>query len=279
MKPFHVVAPLWLLVGAVTADATDLTKLDRSIRREPAYSGKPGYCLLVFGPKAEHRVWLVLDRDSLYVDRNGNGDLTEEGERIPLGKWTPAKPHTAHSLERRVQAGDLHVGGLRHTDLVLLQTQHHRKIDPAAANAAAWQTHVDEVWRETGHGVTLLISLNLDAACYEWFKAPKGLKINHCSGDKGRLAFAATPAAAPVLHFGGPLTFNLASTELRRGKEGQKLVLHLGTMGLGRGAFVMAGLDLGPDNVDLDPVAEIEWPADRAGQPPLIQKLPIDERC
>src|SRR5262249_30707918 len=61
---------------------------DRTIAREPAYASKaPKYCLLVYGPEERARVWLVLDGDILYVDRNGNGDLTEEGNRF-VGKAT-----------------------------------------------------------------------------------------------------------------------------------------------------------------------------------------------
>src|SRR5215510_2344046 len=66
---------------AITAPI-DLTKVDRTIAKEPAYKTKPKYCLLVFGPKAKTRVWLVLDGDVLYVDRNGNGDLTDKGESV-----------------------------------------------------------------------------------------------------------------------------------------------------------------------------------------------------
>src|SRR5215510_10605392 len=68
---------------AITAPI-DLTKVDRTIAKEPAYKTKPKYCLLVFGPKAKTRVWLVLDGDVLYVDRNGNGDLTDANERVEL---------------------------------------------------------------------------------------------------------------------------------------------------------------------------------------------------
>ena len=32
---------------------SDLAKVDRTIKKEPAYTGKPRYCLLVFGPEAE----------------------------------------------------------------------------------------------------------------------------------------------------------------------------------------------------------------------------------
>jgi hypothetical protein len=77
---------LVLLLAAgrtVAAEPVDLSKLDRSIAKEPAYTSKAQeYCLVVFGPKAETRVWLVRDGDALYVDRNGNGDLTEPGEAM-----------------------------------------------------------------------------------------------------------------------------------------------------------------------------------------------------
>src|SRR5260370_38951712 len=64
------------------ATATDLSKVDRTIKQEPTYKNNPKYCLLVFGLEAKTRVWLVLDGDVLYVDRNGNGDLTEDGKRL-----------------------------------------------------------------------------------------------------------------------------------------------------------------------------------------------------
>src|SRR5262249_30448580 len=63
-------------VSGLTAGGADLTKIDRTIAKEPVYQSKPKYGLLVFGPHARTRVWLVLDGDVLYADRNGNGDLT-----------------------------------------------------------------------------------------------------------------------------------------------------------------------------------------------------------
>src|SRR5437867_4405005 len=72
---------------AANSLAADLASIDRIIKKEPAYrTGKPKYCLLVFGPEAKTRVWLVQDGDTLYVDRNGNGDLTEEGEKVAAEK-------------------------------------------------------------------------------------------------------------------------------------------------------------------------------------------------
>jgi hypothetical protein len=99
------------------AEGPDLSKIDRTIAKEPAYKGKPKYCLVVFGPEAKSRVWLVLDGDVLYGDRNGEGDLTAKDQRFP-------KKHLVHgpafevesiparhgvgsfSLEVRVKFGD-----------------------------------------------------------------------------------------------------------------------------------------------------------------------------
>src|SRR5215203_234693 len=50
--------------------------------KEPKYSNAPQYLLLTFGMKAETRIWLVLDGDRLYVDRNGDGDLTQHREAV-----------------------------------------------------------------------------------------------------------------------------------------------------------------------------------------------------
>src|SRR5947207_2141212 len=82
----------WLLPATVflalpfSGFAADLSKVDRTIAKEPKYVGKPAYCLLVFGPDAANRVWLVRDGDALYADKNGNGDLTDPGKKIVAEK-------------------------------------------------------------------------------------------------------------------------------------------------------------------------------------------------
>jgi hypothetical protein len=68
---------------AASAGAVDLSKIERQIAKEPSYASKNvKYCLLVFGPEAEKRVWLAWDGKDLHVDCNGNGVLTDEGEKI-----------------------------------------------------------------------------------------------------------------------------------------------------------------------------------------------------
>lgn len=78
--------------------ASDLTKIERKIAKEPKYQcAQPLYGLLVFGPKAESSAWLVLDKsqanspayDVLYFDRAGQGDLT-----LPAHKFTSGKEET-----------------------------------------------------------------------------------------------------------------------------------------------------------------------------------------
>jgi hypothetical protein len=78
----RLLALLVLTFCALPARAVDLTKIDRAIAKEPAYQGKPKYCLAVFGLEAKTRIWLVLDGDTLYVDRNGSGDLTEPDKQV-----------------------------------------------------------------------------------------------------------------------------------------------------------------------------------------------------
>jgi hypothetical protein len=87
IAPFLPVLVL-LAAGSAPGSAADLSGIDRAIAREPAYKSRPRYCLLVFGPEAKFRVWLVQDGDTLYVDRNGNGDLTEPGEKATWNSKT-----------------------------------------------------------------------------------------------------------------------------------------------------------------------------------------------
>jgi hypothetical protein len=64
--------------------AGDAAKPRREIVKQPVYTSKtPLYALLVFGKKADRTMWVVIDGDMLYADRNGNGDLTDPEDAIP----------------------------------------------------------------------------------------------------------------------------------------------------------------------------------------------------
>src|SRR6516162_9673546 len=110
MRTHALLTAATVLLLAPLAQAADLAKIERKIAKEPAYQTKtPKYCLLVFGLAAKTRVWLVQDGDTLYVDRNGNGDLTEDGKRVTLKQQNDSY--------RAFDAGDLTLDGLTHTGL------------------------------------------------------------------------------------------------------------------------------------------------------------------
>jgi hypothetical protein len=78
-----VPALVGLALSATPAAAVDLGKIDRRLAKEPDYTARAQkYCLLVFGPEATTRIWIVLDGNVLYVDRQGNGDLTGPGKAV-----------------------------------------------------------------------------------------------------------------------------------------------------------------------------------------------------
>ena len=119
---------LALLLAAPTVLLADPLSVDRTIRKEPAYQTKyPRYALLVFEPEGKDRVWLVRDGATLYVDRNGNGDLTEAGEKIGVDR--PKAGQTPEEGSLTFSIGELTVGGRTHKGLVI-------QIDPLARFAS-----------------------------------------------------------------------------------------------------------------------------------------------
>ena len=94
-------------LNLVAADARDLQNSDRNITKEPAHqTTQPKYCLAVFGKNAQTRVWLVLDGDTLFIDRNGNLDLTEAGEKVK------GQPHAQRPTETNFDAGTITAKGV-----------------------------------------------------------------------------------------------------------------------------------------------------------------------
>jgi hypothetical protein len=109
---------LGLLLGLLAlnqAGAAGPPGAARALRKEPAYKATPTYGLLLLGRTAETAVWVVRDHDTLYVDRNANGDLTERGEAfLPAREdgsvtfrverlWVPGVPRQHTNLEVTVQ--------------------------------------------------------------------------------------------------------------------------------------------------------------------------------
>jgi hypothetical protein len=265
-----------LLAPSAAADA-DLTKIDRTIRKEPAYrSGAPKYCLLAFGPKAKTRVWLVLDGDTLYVDRNGDGDLTGAGEavRAPAFKTSADDPFCEAS--RDISVGDVRDGHLTYANLTINQMCYRKRAGatPGAAVADGWQDYVDKVNAQTGDGVTYSVSIDL--------RRSAGGKAVHWFAwldSGGHLVFGGSPKTAPVVHFGGPLTMlsNPGNKIVHAGVVGGRFTVHIGTAGVGAGSFAYMNYDEVPK--DVYPAIDVVFPPKFPGGKPVRENFELRERC
>ncbi|MEM1453391.1 MAG: hypothetical protein AAF957_11740 [Planctomycetota bacterium] len=115
----------------------DFSTIDRRIAREPDYVSTPRYAMFVFGPKAEARMWAVLDRsdaalpyyDVLYFDLDGDGDLTDPGERFH-GAYREHLEASGAAITIRVDSIRVPGTTLVHTDLRVHTAR--RKGDPSA---------------------------------------------------------------------------------------------------------------------------------------------------
>src|SRR5437667_138252 len=81
-------ALLFLLAGVTPAGAVNLSKIDRTLKDAPAFqSGSPKFCLLVFGPEARTRVWLVADGDVVHVHASPNGKSAAAWRQVKHSRY------------------------------------------------------------------------------------------------------------------------------------------------------------------------------------------------
>ena len=260
-------AILFTILLAAPAAAADLSRIDRTIKKEPAYTATPRYGLLVFGPEAKDRVWLVHDGDALYVDRNGNSDLTEPGEKVAAEKEGSTKQGSNFA------AGDLTVGGKVHKGLaVSLIPLKLLSGNPSLTAVAA----IRDALKADPDAVAVRVSMDVESSR---LKGPGiGGRTSWIAGffdPAGVLTFAAKPADAPVVHFDGPLqvTFYGETPTVRLGRDND-LVLVVGTPGVGGGTIAMLAYE---DTIPKDarPKVEVHWP----GDPPVKEHFELKERC
>jgi hypothetical protein len=212
-----------LILSAFPASGGELARIDRNIKKEPAYQGKPKYGLLVFGPEAKTCVWLVLDGDVLYVDRNGNGDLTEKGNRI-----------------KQAPPNHFPVGELSLPDDSFPRNSSGLAIDRATQQGP----------------LRLTITINEKT----W------LGTFHQLADR--------PQDAPIIHFNfnGPLTFVCLDPPTFVPGKTAKLMIHIGTPGLGEKACVWRSHASSIVGLQVGLLAEIEYPSKDPGGKPLFAR-------
>jgi hypothetical protein len=258
--------PLIICLWPSTASAADLAKIDRSIAKEPTYQTKaPKYCLLVFGPEAKTRSWLVHDGSTLYVDRNGNGDLTEASKKVEAkaGDWTDPKEGVYY-----FEIGDVQEGSLRHRQLLLSVS----KLDNWGASLPDIKTLISQHPEYRGY------TLRLDVEMAARRGIGLGGRVVQRAGPidySGVLQFGDSPKTAPILHFRGPWQLTLEGKQsLAAGRE-RDLTL---TLGIGPGALVCTGYEkLVPEAVH--PQVAIEYPPPKAGASAVHELYELKERC
>jgi hypothetical protein len=253
------------VAGAGDRGAADLSWIDRAIAKEPTYqTQEPRYCLLVFGPEAKFRAWLVQDGDVLYVDRNGNGDLTEEGERV--GK------KQGDAGNRQWKVGDLTDGELKHTIHYVMEM-------PVTEASVGDAREFARIKGKHGRAVNTWIGVGAERPASDDRPLPRHIEYVVNGDGTGYLAFSDRPQDAPVVHLNGPWTLGLQDIKQRlvAGRK-SKLQLGVGTPGRGAGTFAFV---LYPDTIPADayPVGEFTFPPRESGGPALTQAVTFKERC
>lgn len=225
-----------LLVGGV-----DLAKIDRQIAKEPVYQSQPKYCLLVFGPEEKSRVWLVHDGESLFVDRNGDGDLTGDGERVA------GRADESHGINGwTFDVGEISAAGRVHKALLLFVASKHNMIS-------------GQIDRSDFRGSGL-----------------DGRTLQVVRG--GELNFSDSPRSAPIIHFDGPLTLTWNAPVSPMSGRLNDVFVEVGTPGLGTGSF--ANIECEKTMPELAwPTVEFDFPVEREGLPPIRQLFELRERC
>jgi hypothetical protein len=219
----------------------------------------------VFGPEAKTRIWLVMDGKTLYVDRNGNGDLTEDGEKIA------AKKGLDYLDEDIFDVDEIHDGVRAHKNLTL----HVRKVDYLGSNYPEMKEKIARL--PGGRACHLIIDVELSG----WKGKGEGGRIRQLVSfldPRGLFVFADKPQDAPVIHFGGPWQIQCRrSDRLMVGQEAE-LTLSLATPGLGAGTTAYLLYDgTVPENVH--PCVEITYPPVKLGESPLKRLYELKERC
>ena len=172
-------------------DLAEIRKATASKLIQPKYKNEPKYTLVVVGPDAEKKIWMVLDGfKTIYADLNSNGKIEPESEKFeavdvkeyPKGNHNLAK----HSFE----FGE--VGGHKLSLTLFVPSPDYQ------SNSALLQKHADRL-RENGW-----------VKC--WLARTKRIVKN-----EGMTGLVFTPKAedAQVSWLGGPLRIVATDRDLR----------------------------------------------------------------
>ncbi len=241
------------VVPAACADAPKLAK-------EPTYQSKaPKYALLTFGSEAKLRIGLVLDGDTLYVDRNANGDLTEPGERLTC---TKRLPEDGLPLQVFHQFTEVDVTGPEGKSpyrwLRVIHTLPNKDFMPKTKAERQAKEEFDQNPDPTPVNVSIVI---------------EGKYRQSAS-----IAFADRPKDAPVIPFDSKLSMELSREPiLFRGGPATFLYAWIGTRVAGQVAVVQVHHDRVP--LDIHPIVEIDFPPKNPADKPIRVSYVLNKRC
>ena len=259
------IAGIILAIFTLPAAGTDSPHIDRSIAKEPVYQSKPEYCLLVFGPGMRDRVWLVIDGDVLYVDRNGDGDLTSPEKRVEAIKLPDS---------RVFAAGDVQLGQRRYTDLCVSRNRLSDGVGELQPEAYR------ELRQKGGEAFTYSVAVHVSNPLHRPQKKSTDTSpaTQTASSDShGLLQFADSPQQAPVIHFDGPLTMDIHGRPVLAAGNEINLETGIGTKGLGPGTFAFISYEMVPKAAQ--PRAEFDFASEKPGGESVHLKCDIRQRC
>jgi hypothetical protein len=255
-------------LGCANTWAADLTRIERSIAKEPRYqTGTPEYCLLVFGPDADTRIWLVRDGDVLYVDRNGDGDLTEPGEKVAADAGHSKPGENIYTF----QAGDVRVGKHLHKDLTVSMVKLADFVDTDEVVKA----HVGKDSQARGY----MVAVEMEIPGWEG-RGEGGRVVQQAvfADYNGLLQFAPNPRDAPIIHFGGPLQISLAHPQRLQVGRSIDVILGVGSPGVGPGTMAYLFYD-GVIPQSACPKLAVTYPPLKPGEAPLKELYELRGRC
>ena len=220
-------ASAWADEGHGSTNMWDHFDRTLTLIKEPKYESAPKYCLLVLGRSGDVKVWMVEDGQKLFVDRNANGDLTDDGP--------PIEPSKVRNLSAN-------------------QRDFSYLLDAITPTNGSRHLHFDlRRWNYGATNDSYGLSLSVDG------------QLPLYAGWFGTF-WSAQCAAAPVVHFGGKFTPKLLRfKEFTIGAGPRRLSLGFMNPGSGAGAESRLSIEAVPSY--FVPKLTIDWPTAGASPP------------
>lgn len=254
-----------LSLVAAEPSPVDLTKIDRKILREPQYAAQPHYALFLFGPQAEHKVWFVVDGDSLaYIDRNADGDLTDPEDKIELDRerTNQVRPGKGSGAVKAMHHFDL--GQLHGTPMKFILWIHDSEFDVSQERPM-----IRDWYRKL--------------RAHHWGNGSLYRTLDGTS-SQSPLLLTTTPGEAQISRFAGPVTFSraFANRKLEPWPKQTHLSFQIGWKNLSpddseNSGFNLTRLATSEVPPDLHPRGKLVY-LDASGNP-HEQEFIVDSRC